>query len=244
MYPLATAEDGQDVAQVEPGEVLVRGFARGQLEGEVGCRRERPSAADRLTSGCHQLEPPRRPLQECDRAGQYTGQPRHNRRTNSQHQAHVVIEGQPRHEKGVLWRDAPAMREVAGNELLEIGQQILIGNLDPGGSTGRPGRILQIHGAFPTIVLDTGRDRSVQIDPVNLDDRWRNIQLLRRNLLGDIVDHRRRRQNDGGRRIQQHCIDALIGGATHRQRKRHPDNARPALHPEKHRCNPCPAESI
>ena len=62
LYPLATAEDGQNAAEVEPGEVVVRNFARCQLKGEVGCRRERPCTADRLTSGGHQLEPPRRSL--------------------------------------------------------------------------------------------------------------------------------------------------------------------------------------
>ena len=65
MYPLATAEDGVYVPQVEPGHIGIRGPTRSQLESEVGHCRERLGIA-----GQH-LHVPGRLLQKRHRAHQH-----------------------------------------------------------------------------------------------------------------------------------------------------------------------------
>ena len=83
------------VAEVEPGHVVVRCPPYRQFEREIRCGRERTGDAARATASIA-------PAAAGMPSGS-TGQRcvRHDRRTDAEDQTHVVIEGQPRHHRGV-----------------------------------------------------------------------------------------------------------------------------------------------
>ena len=86
-------DDAPHPTQVEPGEVTVGGFAGGQVKGEVGRRRKSMGILSQRPY------PPGRPFQERDRARQLGGKAAQDGCADAQHQTHVVVEGQPRHDR-------------------------------------------------------------------------------------------------------------------------------------------------
>src|SRR3954471_50815 len=80
-------DDSVPPAEVEPGEVAVRGLAGGQLKGEIGRRGE----SMRILS--QRSYPSGRLFQEAGRAHQLGGITAQDGCADAQYQTHVVVEG-------------------------------------------------------------------------------------------------------------------------------------------------------
>jgi len=216
----ATAEDGVHTAEIEAGHVVVRRLARGQFEREIGGRRKSPRIVRQ------QLHPPGGPLQKRRRTCEHSVKSAQYRRAHSEHQTHVVIKRQPRHQREVRRCDAPAVGEIAGHQLREIRQHVLVGNDHTRRLTCRSRRVLQVGGVGETRAAVTIRfHRIVAVQRIDLDDRRGADARPRRNPPGDIVDGGGCRENCGGRGIAQHRIDAFVGGAPKGNGKRNRDDS-------------------
>ena len=134
-------DDAQHPAEVEPGEVTVGGFAGGQVEGEVGRRRKRMRILGQRPY------PSGRPFQERNRARQLGATAAQDGCADAQHQTHVVVEGQPRHDRGICCGLDVRLREKAAHQLLEIHLEVAVRDHDPGWQPGRTRAVLQIRRA-------------------------------------------------------------------------------------------------
>ena len=134
-------DDAHHPTEVEPGKVIVGGFAGGQVKGEVGRRRKSMRI---LRQRAH---PSGRPFQERNRARQRAGMAAQDGCADAQHQTHVVVEGQPRHERGIGWGFDVRTREEGAHQLLEIRLEVAVRDHDPGRQPGRTRAVLQIRGA-------------------------------------------------------------------------------------------------
>ena len=59
-----------------------------------------------------------------------------------------------------------------------------------------------------------GRFLRVEIQQINLDDRWSGFAGLRLDILGDVACDRGCRENGSGRCVAQHRTNTFIAGAT------------------------------
>ena len=134
-------DDAQHPAEVEPGEVTVGGFAGGQVKGEV----RRPRKSMRILS--QRSYPSGRLFQERNRARQRGGIAAQDGCADAQHQTHVVVEGQPRHERGIGRGFDVRIREKVAHQLLEIHLEVAVRDHDPGWQPGRTRAVLQIRRA-------------------------------------------------------------------------------------------------
>ena len=146
-------DDAEHPAKVEPGEVTVGGFAGGQIKGEVGRRRKSMRILRQRSY------PSGRPFQERNRARQVGGMAAQDGCADAQHQTHVVIEGQPRHERGIRGDLMCVLREIAAHQLLEIRLEVAVGDHDPGRQPGRTRAVLQIRGVGKSAVERLGPRR-------------------------------------------------------------------------------------
>ena len=215
VHALAAAQQAEHVPEVMAGQVFVRGAADRQLEGEVRCR------AHDVRMARQQFHPPRRALQERHRAHHHAVQAAENRYADTEQQAHVVIEGQPRHHSGIRWGDLAEVHEEVGVNLLEVGRQVAIGDHDARGLPRRPRGVLQIRdvgagpGAYPRTLP------GALVDRVNGDDGGIGIGCPR--VVADIAENRRSGEDDRGCRVAQHRGHPLVVGACLRDRKRDRD---------------------
>ena len=98
--------------------------------------------------------------------------PASQRRADTQDEAHVVVEGQPRHDHRVLWRLAVVV-EVVLNRLAHVGRDIAVRDDHPRRSPGGAGRVLQVRRPGPGLIgrverrgsnpSRAGRPRSPQV---------------------------------------------------------------------------------
>ena len=121
MNTFAAADDDQHVTQIQPGQIVIRRPAHRQFEREVRRRRERAGVVGQ------QLHPPGRLLQKRHRTHQHCRAPEHAAGAeHAEEQAHVVVEGQPRHQSGVRRRNIAVVLEVVGHDLLDIREDVLV----------------------------------------------------------------------------------------------------------------------
>ena len=102
-------DDDPHVTKVEPGHVVIRRALDRQFEREVRRRRKRTTAAGQ------QLHPPGRFLHERHRTHQHCRPSGKQGHEHPEYQAHVVIEGQPRHHRGVRRRKIALVLEEVGH---------------------------------------------------------------------------------------------------------------------------------
>ena len=145
---------------------------------------------------------------------------------DSQHQTHVVVEGQPRHNRGIWWDFG--VREKAAHQLLEIHREVAVRDHDPGRQSGRTRAVLQIRDARQIGCRKACSALGIQIQRIDLDDLWSGVHRRLIDIIADIFRDRGRRENNCGRRIGKDRTDPLITRAAVRQRERNRDE--PGLH--------------
>ena len=229
------ADDAQHPAEVEPGQVTVGCFAGGQVKGEVGRRRTRVRILGQRS------HPSGRPFQERNRARQLAAMAAQDRCADAQHQTHVVVEGQPRHDRGIRCGLGVGLREEAAHQLLEIHLKVAVRDHDPGRQPGRTRAVLQIRDAGQIGCPKACSAIGIQIHRIDFDDLRSSVQACLIDVFGDIFRDRGRRENNRGRRIGKDRTYPLVTRAAMRQRERNRDE--PGLHgsQESQRCNRGPA---
>ena len=164
-----------------PARSLVGGLAGRQLEGEVGRRRERVRALRQ------RLHPAGRPLQERHRTGQLGAKAAEDGCADTQHQTHVVVEGQPRHHREVRRSPTPASAKSLAHQLLEVHLQVAVRDHHPGGQSG----------SNPSCTADTpilGRSvteslvrHRIQVHRIDLDDLGHSVQARVVEVFADVA---------------------------------------------------------
>ncbi len=220
MDPFGTADDSQHVPEIDPVEVRIRGLSRGHLQREI---RRRGEYGDRFG---HRSDPPRRALQKGDRACQVAEVAAQDGREDSEDQAHIVVERQPRHDCHVPRGHAAELREVVGHQLLEVHRQVPVGDHHPGRPAGRAGCVLQVCGARCVAHPNARRARVVQIQGIDFDDGAVPVGLLQ--VLAHGGGAGGCREDDGGLRVREHGGYPFVVRAGRRNRQRNRDQ--PGLH--------------
>ena len=218
-----TADDAQHPAEVEPGQVTVGGLAGGQVEGEVGRRRQRMRILGQRS------HPPGRPLQERDRTRQLGAIAAQDRCADAQHQTHVVVEGQPRHDReirwGLMWESAKKLRISCSKFTWRLRCEIMT----PVGSRVEPELYCRYAMLGTSAVASRlGPTLDVQIQRIDLDDLRSSFQACLIDVIADVSGDRGGGENDRGRRVGKDRAHPLVTRAAMRQRERHRDQ--PSLH--------------
>lgn len=178
--PLGTADDAQHAAQVEPRQVGVGRLAGRQIEGEVG------SGGPGVRVCGQRAHPARRAFQEGQRTGQVGPIAAQDRSADAQHQAHVVVEGQPRHDRRVRRDGAAGVHEEAAHQLLEVHLQIAVREHDAGRCPGGTRAVLQVRDVGDVARYEAWPGVHVEAQGVDLDELGRDLQARLVDVVADI----------------------------------------------------------
>ena len=137
-----------------------------------------------------------------------------------------MVEGQPRHDRGVGRCHPVELREVARHELPEVHLKVAVRNHHASRKPGRTRRVLQISHTAGVDRLLTHGDTGIQVQGVDFDDGCCGVGPGFPDILSDEICRPGRGQDDGGSGVGENGADPLVMRAGMRYRQRHGDESR------------------
>ena len=139
-------------------------------------------------------------LQERHRAHQHRWPADNDRRADAQDQAHVVVEGQPRHDFCVRRRSVAVVVRSSRTAPAQVGDDIAVRDDHAGRRAGRARGVLQVRRPRGRGCRVPSRCGRVEVERVDLDDRAARLAAVAVCVRVDVADGRGGGEDDGSAR--------------------------------------------